>query len=53
MKRLIVTADDFGLCPEVNQAVARAYDEGVLTCASLMIGAAAKSFIQPTRNGNP
>ena len=37
MKRLIITADDFGLCHEVNQAVARAYQQGVLTCASLMV----------------
>ena len=41
MKRLVVTADDFGLCPEVNEAVRRAHRDGVLTCASLMIGAAA------------
>ena len=39
MKRLVVTADDFGLCPEVNAAVRRAHREGVLTCASLMVGA--------------
>lgn len=39
MKRLVVTADDFGLSPGVNEAVRRAYREGVLTCASLMVGA--------------
>ncbi len=38
MKRLIVTADDFGLCPEVNQAVVQAHQNGILTCASLMVG---------------
>jgi hopanoid biosynthesis associated protein HpnK len=37
MKRLIVTADDFGLCPEVNEAVLSAHRHGILTCASLMV----------------
>lgn len=39
MKRLIVTADDFGASLGVNEAVERAHREGVLTAASLMIGA--------------
>ena len=39
MKRVIVTADDFGLSPEVNAAVLLAHGSGVLTCASLMVGA--------------
>jgi chitin disaccharide deacetylase len=39
VKRLVVTADDFGLCAEVNEAVRRAHRDGVLTCASLMVGA--------------
>ncbi len=38
MKRLIVTADDFGLSTEVNQAVVEAHQNGILTCASLMVG---------------
>lgn len=38
---LIVTADDFGLHPRVNQAVEQAHRHGVLTTASLMIGAPA------------
>jgi hopanoid biosynthesis associated protein HpnK len=38
---LIVTADDFGLHTSVNEAVARASQAGVLTAASLMVGAAA------------
>jgi hopanoid biosynthesis associated protein HpnK len=38
MKRLIVTADDFGRCTEVNQAVIEAHRNGILTCASLMVG---------------
>lgn len=41
MKFLIVTADDFGLHPAVNGAVERAAREGVLTTASLMVGAPA------------
>ncbi|MDR5748045.1 hopanoid biosynthesis-associated protein HpnK [Caballeronia sp. LZ029] len=39
MRGIIVTADDFGLHERVNHAVARAHREGVLTCASLMVGA--------------
>ena len=41
MKRLVVTADDFGLSPEVNAAVAEGRRNGVLTAASLMVGAPA------------
>ncbi len=41
MRRLIVTADDFGVASEVNAAVMTAHREGVLTAASLMIGAPA------------
>jgi hopanoid biosynthesis associated protein HpnK len=41
VKRLIVTADDFGLSVPVNEAVERAHCEGVLSAASLMIGAPA------------
>jgi chitin disaccharide deacetylase len=38
---LIITADDFGLHGSVNRAVLRAHREGVLSAASLMVGAAA------------
>jgi hopanoid biosynthesis associated protein HpnK len=41
VRGVIVTADDFGLHERVNQAVAQAHREGVLTCASLMVGASA------------
>lgn len=41
--RVIVTADDFGLDPAVNEAVARAHDDGILSAASLMVGAEAAS----------
>ena len=40
-RRLIVTADDFGLAVPVNEAVELAHREGVLSCASLMVGAVA------------
>lgn len=41
MKRLIVTADDFGAAGQVNDAVERAHREGILTAASLMVSAPA------------
>lgn len=34
---LIVTADDFGRSHYVNQAVEKAFCQGILTCASLMV----------------
>jgi len=40
-RRLIVNADDFGMSEEVNEAVIRAYKEGVLTSTSLMVTGAA------------
>ncbi|MBN9563379.1 MAG: hopanoid biosynthesis-associated protein HpnK [Alphaproteobacteria bacterium] len=40
-KRVIITADDFGLSEAVNEAVERAHRDGVLTSASLMVGAPA------------
>ena len=38
---LIVTADDFGLHESVNEAIERASRDGILTAASLMVGAPA------------
>jgi hopanoid biosynthesis associated protein HpnK len=38
---LIVTADDFGLHPAVNEAVETGHRDGVLNAASLMVGAPA------------
>lgn len=40
-RKLIVTADDFGLSLPVNKAVERAHRDGVLSAASLMVGAPA------------
>jgi hopanoid biosynthesis associated protein HpnK len=37
-KRLIVTADDFGVDLAVNEAVEQAFNDGILTCASIMMG---------------
>ena len=41
MKKLIVTADDFGAAREVNEAVEIAHRDGILTAASLMVGSPA------------
>ncbi|HVZ70492.1 MAG TPA: hopanoid biosynthesis-associated protein HpnK [Rhizomicrobium sp.] len=41
MKRLVVTADDFGAACEVNQAVEIAHTRGILTATSLMVAAPA------------
>ena len=37
MKRLIITADDFGLALSVNEAVEEGHRRGILTAASLMV----------------
>jgi hopanoid biosynthesis associated protein HpnK len=37
-KKLIVTCDDFGADIAVNEAVEQAFTNGILTCASLMMG---------------
>lgn len=34
---LIVTADDFGLATEINEAIEKAYRDGILSAASLMV----------------
>jgi len=39
MKELIVNADDFGLSSGTNRGIIKAWQEGVLTSASLMVGA--------------
>lgn len=35
-KRIIINADDFGLCRGVNKAVVQAYNNGVLTSTTIM-----------------
>jgi chitin disaccharide deacetylase len=50
LKKLIVTADDFGAAVEVNQAVQRAHQGGILSAASLMVAApAANDAVQHAR----
>jgi hopanoid biosynthesis associated protein HpnK len=41
MKQLIITSDDFGLSTGVNRAVEQAWQDGLLTCASIMPGGSA------------
>lgn len=41
MRRLIVTGDDFGSSDSTNAAIERAHLDGILTAASLMVGAEA------------
>jgi hopanoid biosynthesis associated protein HpnK len=51
LKRLIVTADDFGAAREVNDAVEAAHRGGILSAASLMVAApAAKDAIARARH---
>lgn len=51
IKKLIVTADDFGLSVSVNAAVEEAYNNGILTSASLMVsGPAATDAVGRARN---
>ena len=38
MKQLIINADDFGLSSGANRAIIKAWQEGCLTSASLMVG---------------
>jgi chitin disaccharide deacetylase len=48
---LIVTADDFGLASQVNEAIEAAHRHGILTAASLMVaGAAAADAVRRARS---
>lgn len=50
MKQVIFTADDFGLSPEVNEAVEEGHTKGVLSAASLMVAApAAQDAVERAR----
>lgn len=51
--RVIFNADDFGRTPEINAAVIRAHRDGVLTSASLMVGAAAAGEAVALARANP
>jgi hopanoid biosynthesis associated protein HpnK len=50
LKRLIVTADDYGAALPVNEAIEIAHRDGILTAASLMVGAPmAKDAVERAR----
>ena len=50
MRRLTVTADDFGISADVNAAVIETHREGIVTAASLMVtGAAAEEAVRLAR----
>lgn len=50
LRRLVVTADDFGAALAVNEAVERAHTQGILTAASLMVsGEAAQDAVERAR----
>ncbi len=52
-RRLIVTADDFGRSASINEAVARAHREGILTAASLMVNETAAEEAVRLARENP
>lgn len=50
VRQFIVTADDFGISTEVNEAVERGHRDGILTTASLMVAApAAQDAVERAR----
>jgi hopanoid biosynthesis associated protein HpnK len=53
MKKLIINADDFGLSTGANRAVIRAWQEGILTSASLMVGGSAREEAISLARENP
>ena len=53
VRRLIVTADDFGASVEVNEAVEVAHREGILTAASLMVTGSAADDAAARARRNP
>ncbi|MEI7816505.1 MAG: hopanoid biosynthesis-associated protein HpnK [Desulfuromonadales bacterium] len=53
MKRLIITADDFGFSSGVNRAVEQGWKSGLLTCASIMAGGSAFDEAAKISRRNP
>jgi hopanoid biosynthesis associated protein HpnK len=53
MKELIVSADDFGLSSGANRGIIKAWQEGILTSASLMVGEKAFSEAVALAGENP
>jgi chitin disaccharide deacetylase len=52
-KRLIITGDDFGLAIPVNEAIEQAYQRGVLTTTSLLIGSTSAQDAIARAHANP
>ena len=52
-KLLIVTADDLGLTRRVNDAIEKAYREGIVTTASLMVNGLAFESAAGLLHDNP
>ncbi len=53
MKKLVVTGDDFGLAVPVNEAIVEGHLHGILTAASLMVGADAAPDAVCRARGTP
>ncbi len=53
MKELIINADDFGLSSGANRAIAKAWQEGILTSTSLMVGGPAFAEAVDLAKENP
>jgi predicted glycoside hydrolase/deacetylase ChbG (UPF0249 family) len=50
---LVVNADDFGLSAGVNRGVARAFEEGIVTSVSLMVGQPGAAAAAAYARANP
>jgi predicted glycoside hydrolase/deacetylase ChbG (UPF0249 family) len=53
MPTLIVTADDFGRTPSVNEGIVRAHEHGIVTSASLMVRWPAARWAAEYARSNP
>ncbi|HXV60263.1 MAG TPA: carbohydrate deacetylase [Vicinamibacteria bacterium] len=53
MKRLVVTADDFGLSPGVVAGIVEAHQQGIVTATSLMVNAPATQDAFRQARANP
>ncbi len=53
LKRLIVNGDDFGRTPAINAGILRAYREGILNSASLMVAESAAREAAAIAKDNP
>lgn len=53
MKELIINADDFGLSSGANRGIVKAWQQGILTSASLMVGGSAFKEAASLARENP